>query len=136
MKRIIIVMILLLIPVFSFAENVKDANKLQTLQKNKRFEILSQHNMSGRGFRLVVLVSPSTSKDQAMALAKELRDLYKDLNPKKILDISIFDSKEAYKHQSDDKYPQKKFMKHYLVQVNVNPNTGFNEIRWVAEGRK
>lgn len=49
--------------------------------------------------------------------------------------FKIFDSKEAYLHRDDPKYPEEKYWTHFLVNVVRNPKTGFDEVNWVAVGR-
>jgi len=52
-----------------------------------------------------------------------------------ILFISIFDSPESWEHRDDKQYPSEKYFKHFLATVNVNPNTGYDNIQWTAKGR-
>jgi len=79
-----------------------------------------------------ILVSETTKKDEVLALARKLR--MENLSSGFIM-ISIFDSKEACTRRLDESYPAKELFKHYLVQITVNPKTGYDNINWMADNR-
>lgn len=87
---------------------------------------------------MMLLVSEKATKDEVMVLAQHLRA--ENLS-KGWIWIDIFDSQEAYLsreailHSKDTNYPEEKYFKHWLVNVCVNPSTGYDEIQWTAEGR-
>ena len=96
------------------------------------YEVLKKWNRPGGGVGMEVLVSEKASKEQVLTLARKLRSKYQS---QRHINIDIFDSREAWTHRDDESYPQKKYFKHYLVQIGVNRETGYNQIYWVAEGR-
>ena len=98
----------------------------------REWQIPTQHTPAG-GSGMELLVSPSNTKEQVIRLAESLRSKYAVNN--RFLQVDIFDDKTAYLNRENESYPQSKFMKHYLVCMTVNPNTGYNEIQWMAEGR-
>ncbi len=96
------------------------------------YEVLRRWSIPAGGIGMEILVSDTTTKNDVLALARKLRN---DNLSKGYIFISIFDSREACARRLDESYPEKKLFKHYLVQITVNPNTGFDKINWMAEGR-
>ncbi len=103
--------------------------KVLGLVKEFHLKILGRHDIGNSGLSLNILVRKSTSKEDVLKIAKKIRSTF----PGKILDVSIFDSEESFKNRNNDKYPDSKYFRHYLVQMNVNPHTGFNEIKWMKK---
>ncbi len=96
------------------------------------YQVIRQWAIPAGGIGMDILVSEEATKEEVLALANSLRSKYL---PGGYIYIQIFDSLEAYSHREDLTYPQEEFMKHFLVDITRNPNTGYDEIRWVAEGR-
>ncbi|MDP8239985.1 MAG: hypothetical protein P9X24_12915 [Candidatus Hatepunaea meridiana] len=96
------------------------------------FEVLRSWTPGRKGTGMEILVSKKATKEQVMKLAHFLRKKYKLGG---FIWISIFDSREAWKHRDDESYPSDKYFKHFLAQISVNPNTGHDKVSWVAEGR-
>jgi len=105
--------------------------KVIGLVQELKFQVLNQHAFKANALSLNILVKKTTTKAQALHIAKRIRETF----PGYLLDVGIFDEKEAFQNRLNDRYPEEKFFKHYLVQMNVNPHTGFNEIQWMARGR-
>jgi hypothetical protein len=80
-----------------------------------------------------ILVAPSSSKSQVLELAKALRKKYA-INDR-FVNIHIFDNETAYRNRENESYPEAEYFRHFLVTINVNPNTGYDEIEWQARGR-
>jgi len=90
-----------------------------------------------RGTGMIILVSEKATKDEVMKLATRLRERYiSRYTSKDSIYIDIFDSKEAWLNRDNPKYPSAKFDRHWLVNITVNPNTGYDKITWTAIGRK
>ncbi len=96
------------------------------------YETLRQWTVPSGGIGMEILVSEKATKERVLALARHLRSKY--LSEGFIL-IQVFDSKEAYLNRDNPSYPEKKYFKHFLVDLVRNPKTGYDEITWVAEGR-
>ena len=101
------------------------------------YEVLKNWSKN-RFVGMQILVSEKSTKEEVMALAKHLRSKYVG----SIISIYIFDSKETPRHQDDlanfgswQNYTEEKYYKHWLVQISINPNTGYDKIDWIAEGR-
>jgi|WetSurMetagenome_2_1015567.scaffolds.fasta_scaffold304766_2 hypothetical protein len=86
----------------------------------------------GGGYGMELLVSDSTTQDQAINLA---RYFHKKRKRDEFLIIQIFDSREAYDNRDNENYPEEKYFKHFLVDMTVNPNTDYDRVSWVAKGR-
>lgn len=143
--------ILLIIAVFIFAvlsNMCSEGKKIKEIEDRKQkisstesviddlsqkipFKIIKRGNMGTRGISLVLIVPGKMTKEEVMKLAKQIQDS----SSKTLLFIQIFDSIEAYKNQGNDKYPEKKYWKHFLVDMAINPSSGINRVDWVAEGR-
>lgn len=79
-----------------------------------------------------ILVAEEATKEEVLSLAAHIKS---NFSPTGFLIIQIFDSKEAYLHRDNFRYPEEKYFKHFLVDVVRNPKTGYDKINWVAEGR-
>jgi len=92
------------------------------------YETLRQWKIGRGGTGIEVLVSESATKAEVMALARSLEERYRKTGGLQVL--FIFDSREAWANRDNDKYPQDKYFKHFLVAKTLD------EIKWVAEGRE
>ncbi len=79
-----------------------------------------------------ILVPEKTTKQQALDLARFIRA---DRDAEPFILVSIFDSRTAWQRREDDTYPQSEYLRHLLVVVTRNTNTGFDKIEWQAKGR-
>ncbi len=125
--KIILSIISLLIVLLATPQPTPTQNIIQ-------YEVLKQWTfpMSGfGGIGMDILVSEKATKDEVLNLARYLRTIH----GKGGIMINIFDSKEAYLNRENLQYPEKKYFRHFLVQITKNPVTGFDKIEWVAEGR-
>ena len=96
------------------------------------YEILRKWTPQGGGIGMALLVPEVSTKEEILALARNLRAAHLS---KRWIWIDIFDSEEAFQHRDDPKYPEAKYFKHWLAQVSYNKATGYDKIEWVAEGR-
>jgi len=96
------------------------------------YQTLREWTIGASGIGMEILVSPTNTKEEIMALAGHLRKEKIRSGTRNI--VFIFDSRDAWANRENDNYPQEKYMKHFLVSINV-PATGRPEIRWEAEGR-
>ena len=86
-----------------------------------------------------LLVDESATKEEVLALAAYLWEEHSD----GYIVIDIFDSLEAYAAREMEtrighlpsNYSDEEYWKHHLVNIIRNPKTGYDEIKWVAEGR-
>ena len=125
LKNLILVLVTILLLTLIGSESKSE----QTLIP---FEMLRQWSIPAGGVGMEILVSEKASKEEVLSLAQHLRSKYLS---KGYIFIQIFDSREAYKHRDDSRYPEKKYFKHFLVEIGRNPKTGYDKINWVAEGR-
>lgn len=95
-------------------------------------EVLRTWNIPAGGIGMDILVSEQASKGDILKLASELR---KENLSRGTIVINIFDSREAWQNRDNQNYPQEKYDRHFLVQVIVNPKTGYDKITWDAKGR-
>jgi hypothetical protein len=102
-------------------------------EKAISYEVLKKVNRKSDGKLIMdVLVPDKASKQDILNLAETLRREHAG----KFATISIFDNRDAWKHQQDEAYPEKELSKHWLVVVDWGGDTGAKEeVRWVAEGR-
>lgn len=126
--------ILLFLNSYQQTEAQKDARLIP-------FEVLKKWEIppGGSGIGMIILVSKKATKGEVMELAARLREQHLDKVKKGkggILWIDIFDSKEAWLNRNNPKYPNAKFDRSWLVNICVNPNTGYDKIVWTAKGRK
>ncbi len=102
------------------------------------FETLRQWGIPAGGIGMEILVAETATKEQVLALAKQLHDKYLSTGAMFIL---IFDSKEAYLSREavlrgeESSYPEEEYDKHFLVNITRNANTGYDKILWQAQGR-
>lgn len=96
------------------------------------YQVLRQWSTPAGGIGMEILVSEDAAKEDVLALANSLRSKYLSRG---YIFIDIFDSLEAYTHRDDMTYPEAEYWKHYLVNIVRNPQTGYDEIYWAAEGR-
>jgi len=110
-----------------------EAPKTIDYQVLRQWSIPTWHTPGG-GIGMELLVSEDATKEEVLALANSLRSKYL---PRKdyFITIQIFDSLEAYSHREDLTYPEEEYFKHFLIDITRNPNTGYDEISWVAKGR-
>jgi hypothetical protein len=106
-------------------------SKMIYLSKKTPFKIIGRGDVGGKGLSMSIIVPGKMKKEEVMRLAEEIRNS----SDGKYLYVQIFDLEEAQRNQANDKYPEKKYWKHFLVDIAVNPSTGMNRIAWVAEGR-
>jgi len=123
--------ILLFLNSYQKTEAQKDARLIP-------FEVLKKWQIPPGGIGMIILVSEKTTKGEVMELAVRLREQHLDKckKGKGGIWIDIFDSKEAWLNRDNPKYPDAKFDRSWLVNICVNPNTGFDKIEWTAIGRK
>lgn len=95
------------------------------------YKVLSESKRKNDKFSMNILVSEKASQQEVLNLAEYLRQKYYG----KYNIINIFDSKEAWAGRMDDAYPEKKFWKHYLVQIGGKGWPDGKEIHWFADGR-
>jgi len=86
----------------------------------------------GGGIGMDILVPEKTTKEQVLELARFIRADYDD---EPFIYVFMFDSKTAWQHREDDKYPQKEYLRHFLATITRNSKTGFDKIEWHAKGR-
>lgn len=86
----------------------------------------------GPGIGREILVSPLAKKEDILQLAADIRKQFDGHS----MFISIFDDKKAWENRTNMNYPENDYYLHYLVEITVNKNTGFDEIQWTAKGRK
>ena len=114
----------------------KIKQKIETSMEAKQslitFKTLRRWNVPSGGIGMELLVSEKATKKEVMALAQHLRSKYLS---KGFINIHIFDLEEAYLHRDDSDYSEKKYFKHYLINLVRNPKTGYNKINWMAKGR-
>lgn len=96
------------------------------------YQVLRRWDIPAGGIGGELLVSENATKEEVLALASSLRSKYLSEG---YIQIVIFDSLEAYKGIDDPTYPEEERLKHQLVDIARNPTTGYDEIRWIAEGR-
>lgn len=125
----VLVLVILFSSVTYLFSQSDNNEKIIGLVKEFKLKILSRHDNGNIGLSLNILVRKSTSKEDVLKIAKKIRSTF----PGKILDVSIFDSEESFKNRDNEKYLNSKYFRHYLVQMNVNPHTGFNEIKWMKK---
>jgi hypothetical protein len=122
--------ILLFLNSYQKTEAEKDADLIP-------FEVLKNWQIPPGGIGMIILVSEKATKDEVMKLAVKLRERYiHKYKGKGGIYIDIFDSKEAWLNRDNPKYPEAKFDRSWLVNINVNPYTGYDKIEWTAIGRK
>jgi len=97
----------------------------------RSWNIPTWHTRAG-GLGMELLVPDSTTRAQSLELAESFR---KKRKSGEFLTIQIFDSREAYDNRENLDYSEEEYFKHFLVDMTINPNTGFDEIAWVAKGR-
>ncbi|MFA4907840.1 MAG: hypothetical protein WC602_06210 [archaeon] len=146
MKKKKPVIFIMIVVVFSMAlvQCEKKVEKSYSIQKEN--EIVNTNDMvnkfinyevlksvvSTNSEMMVILVSEKSTKQEVMELLRHLKSQH---SLSKMVFIQIFDSKEAYQNQQNDSYPENKYWKHFLADYSHNPNTGHDELNWVAEGR-
>lgn len=111
------------------------SEKKPTLQKPENllsYEILKEAypNDKSKNLMLDVLVSPDSKKEKIIELSRYFRKYYID---KHWLMINIWSSKESFENRMNDKYPESKYWKHYLVQIIHSRNK--DDILWVKDGK-
>ncbi len=103
------------------------------------YQALREWDVPVGGIGMELLVDESATKEEVLALAAYLRQEHSD----GFLYIDIFDSPEAHAARETEirtghlpsNYSDEEYWKHHLVMIKLNPNTGLDEILWVAEGR-
>ena len=144
MKKESIIMMIIVITVAFLAvagcgRRDKNDQELRIEQKRQKpakikqsviaYEILRKWDIRiNQGVGMDLLVSPRSTKQEVMTLARHLKNKY--LSRNKYVWINIFDSKKAYLHRDDMSYPQAEYWKHFLVQIDLS-----NKVMWVAKGR-
>lgn len=112
-------------------------SETKDLDKAIPYEVLRKEKRRGK-LSLEILVGEADSKQNVLKLAENLRREHDG----KFALISIFDSRDAWKHRpameraalqgkSYKSYPEKELDRHWLVVIDDIDH----EIRWVAEGR-
>ncbi len=101
------------------------------------YQVLREWKIPAGGIGMELLVDESATKGEVLALAAHLRDEHSD----GYIYIDIFDSVAAQRARlaeaSTGQLPisEEEYWKHHLVMIKLAPNTGLDEILWVAEGR-
>ena len=101
------------------------------------YQVLREWEIPAGGIGMELLVDESATKGEVLALAAHLRDEHSD----GYIYIDIFDSVAAQRARltevSTGQLPisEEEYWKHHLVMIKLNPNTGLDEILWVAEER-
>jgi hypothetical protein len=90
------------------------------------YEVLSEWQVAGKLCQ-ELLVAESTSRADAMALGEWLKQNHEG----QFFLIFVYDSREAWRNRDNDRFPEKKFWRHYLVGVSADPPC----VTWMAEGR-
>ncbi len=138
MKRIIIFFIVLCALFGSCKKSspVPDTRVWHEVKQEKiiDYQLLRNWVPGKSGTGLEILVSPESTKEEVLALARELVFKYKSQGQ---IIAMIFDSKEAWENRWNDKYPEEKFYKHKLVSITVPVMEPIQtkEIVWTAEKR-
>jgi hypothetical protein len=100
------------------------------LPKTLDYQVLREWDPDG-GIGMELLVSETATKEEVLVLARYLRSEHS----KGYLYISIYDSKQAQVDALKGTLSDEDFHKHFLVDIKRNPNTGVDEITWVATER-
>jgi len=116
---------------YFYTHGSKSKEPEQKAEQFIKYSVLRQWKIGSTGIGMEILVSPTNTKDEIMALAGNLRKEKLRGGPLNI--IFIFDSKEAWANRDNDAYPEKTYWKHFLVEINTQEA---EEIKWVAEGRE
>lgn len=96
------------------------------------YQILRSWVPGKTGTGLEILVSPNSTKEEVLALAKSLVQQYRSTG---FIVAMIFDSEEAWANRDNDKYSEEKFFKHKLVHIWVPALSDGKEITWTGEKR-
>ena len=115
------------------AERKRQAEAVRnTREKVISYEVLASKNIPF-GVSMDVLVNETATKQQVMELAENLRQKHVSTHR----GISIFDSREAQRRQTDESYPEAELSKHWLATITRTVIDGgkLDTTRWVAEGR-
>jgi len=101
------------------------------------YQVLREWKIPAGGIGMELLVDESATKEEVLALAAYLQEKYSDGT----IYIDIFDSVEAQAARETEvrtghlPISEEEYWKHHLVMIFLVPETGMDEIRWVAEGR-
>lgn len=113
--------------------NKNDPNK-ETQAEFIKYEILRKWVPGKSGIAMEILVSPANTKEEVIALAKHLKE--ENLKYGQVI-LFIYDLREACLNRDNDKYPEEKYFKHFLLSMWVPPlNRDDPEIKWEAKGRE
>ncbi len=96
-------------------------------EKTISYEVLKKWGDPPGRFGMDILVSETAARADVMSLVNSLMRRYND----QYLVINIFDSRETWRNQDNEAYPEKEYFRHFLVQVWKDDR----EAHWVAEGR-
>ena len=105
--------------------------------KTLDYQVLREWDIPAGGIGMELLVDDSATKEEVLALAAHLREEHSD----GYIYIDIFDSVAAQRARLTEvrtgqlPISEEEYWKHHLVMIKLNPNTGLDEIQWVAEGR-
>ena len=103
------------------------------------YQVIREWEIPAGGIGMEILVDEIATKEEVLALADHLRKEYSDGH----IIIDIFDSLEAHAARETEartghlpsNYSDEEYWKHHLVMLFWNPETGYDEIRWVATER-
>ena len=119
----------------NFSPGTDQGNSSQVVQEQIiAFKVLKSWIPGRSGTGLAILVSPNSTQEEVLALAKFLVDKYR---PQGQFMALIFDSKEAWDSQDKKNFLQTEFFKHKLVSI-IAPLVGSfqaQEIVWTAVNR-
>jgi hypothetical protein len=97
-----------------------------------KYDTLAAKEIPAGGIGLDLLVDPSAKKEQVLKLARDLREANRAAG---IVQIEIFDAREAWENRGNLSYPRDKFRQHLLVGVAVNPEAHVDTVLWFGQGR-
>ena len=95
------------------------------------YEVLREWNLPAGGIGMELLVSETATREQVLALATYLHSKHS----RGWLNISIYDSREAHASSLKGTLSDEEFLKHVLVSITRNPDTGYDKIEWLATER-
>ncbi|MFH1361954.1 MAG: hypothetical protein ABIH69_04805 [bacterium] len=79
---------------------------------------------------MTLIVSPKTTKAQALSLGEYFRNKYSNKN---YVSVAIFDNEWAAKNQMNMDIPSERKTEHFLVQVRINKNSGMDAVQWMKD---
>lgn len=126
MKKIIMMMVILILGCKEVSAGLPD----ETPQI--KYEVLRSWIPGRSGIGMDVLISPTSTKNEVLALAKYFVSQHRNAGQ---IVIFIFDLREAWANRDNDNYSEKKYFQHFLVKIMVPPLDGYDEIKWCKIGK-